>query len=111
MDTYTNICIYRGRYKNNKCTNKCLNKFCDKHIKYNSIGLFDIVEKACGNKVDLLNNICIYEIFKEIFKYSDTEDLKKKLFIRILGYLFSSGNIKKLAKYYYISLIFLYFLN
>ena len=42
MDTYTNICIYRGRYKNNKCTNKCLNKFCDKHIKYNSIELFDI---------------------------------------------------------------------
>ena len=101
METNINTCIYRARCKNSKCSNICdLNmNFCKDHIKYKNIGLFDIINKACGNKTDLLNNKCIYDIFKEIFKYSDSEELKKKLFIRTLAYLFSSGNIKKIAKY------------
>ena len=98
---HTNTCIYRARCKNNKCCNLCDNNinYCKEHIKFKNIGFFDIINNACGNKIDLLNNKSIYDIFKEIFKYSDSEELKKKLFIRILAYLFSSGNIKKIAKY------------
>ena len=101
MDSNINTCIYRARCKNNKCSNICNSNmnFCKDHIKYKNIGLFDIINNACGNKIDLLNNKCIYDIFKEIFKYSDSDDLKKKLFIRTLAYLFSLGNIKKIAKY------------
>jgi len=101
MDTNINTCIYRFRCKNSKCTNICDNNinFCKDHIKYKNLGLFDIINEACGDKKDLLNNKSIYFIFKEIFKYSDTDELKKKLFIRTLAYLFSSGNIKKIAKY------------
>ena len=98
---HTNTCIYRARCKNNKCCNLCDNNinYCKEHIKFKNIGFFDIINNACGNKIDLLNNKSIYDIFKEIFKYSDSEELKKKLFIRILAYLFSSANIKKIAKY------------
>jgi len=94
-----NICIYRIKCKNNKCINKSIdnNKFCKKHIKYSNILLYDIVYNACGNKIDLLNNINIFQIFNEIFLYSGTENLKKTLFIKIIAYLFSFKNIKNLA--------------
>jgi len=101
MDSNINTCIYRARCKNNKCSNICDSNmiFCKDHIKYKNIGLFDIINNACGNKIDLLNNKCIYNIFKEIFKYTDSDDLKKKLFIRTLAYLFSYNKKKKKAKY------------
>ena len=86
MDSNINTCIYRARCKNNKCSNICDSNmnFCKDHIKYKNIGLFDIINNACGNKIDLLNNKCIYDIFKEIFKYSDSDDLKKNY---LLGHL------------------------
>ena len=101
----SNSCIYRTRYKNCKCNNQCDNinsKFCQKHIKYKNIGLFDIINKACGNYSDLLNNQKIYNIFYYIYyNYKDIEidDLKKKLFIKIIAYLFSLNDILKFSNW------------
>ncbi len=100
MESENTYCIYRERYKNLKCKNKCINdnKYCNKHIKYKSVPLFNIVDEACNGVENILNINETYNIFKYIYeKYvTDIEELKKKLFIKIIGYLFYSNDIYKL---------------
>lgn len=82
MNTNNN-CIYRQKYKNKKCNNICINgkKFCYKHCKYKDIGIFEIINEACNNKENILDNENIYNIFKYIFNNykNDSEELKKKI--------------------------------
>ena len=100
MESENTYCIYRERYKNIKCKNKCINdnKYCKKHMKYKSVPLFNIVDEACNGVENILNINETYNIFKYIYeKYvTDIEELKKKLFIKIIGYLFYSNDIYKL---------------
>ena len=97
-----NYCIYRQKYKNKKCKNICINgiKFCHKHLKYKEIGIFEIINEACNNNENILDNKNIYNIFKYIFNIynNDCDELKKKLFIKILAYLFSLNNLVKFTK-------------
>ena len=97
-----NTCIYRTRYKYHKCNKECVenNKFCKEHLKFKNIGFFEIVNDACGNKINLLNNIDLYKILKTIFiNYkSDKEELKKKLFIKIIAYLFNLEDLNLYLK-------------
>lgn len=101
MNTNNN-CIYRQKYKNKKCNNICINgkKFCYKHCKYKDIGIFEIINEACNNKENILDNENIYNIFKYIFNNykNDSEELKKKLFIKIIAYLFSLNSLMLFCK-------------
>ena len=106
MEIVNTNCIYRYKYKNAKCENICDNNksFCKKHLKYNDIIFFHILNDCCPNCNDLLNIEKLYIIFIYIYSNynNDKDELKKILFIKIISYLFYSKNIFNLLSNYYI---------
>jgi|UniRef100_A0A6C0JR95 hypothetical protein len=124
MEIINTNCIYRYKYKNSKCENITHNNklFCLKHLKYDDIKLFHILNDCCPNCYDLLNIDKIYSIFLYIINNynNDSNDLKKKLFNKIISYLFYSNdladllltyNIKNKSKKEQINSLFNLFIN
>ena len=95
METSNNCCIYITKYKRKKCNSNPIfgKKICYKHAKYNKIELFELVDDIFYDNIDGIELINIQNINK-VFNYINIKhDNDKKLFIKIIDYLYSVNDL------------------
>jgi hypothetical protein len=93
METSNNCCIYITKYKRKKCNCNPIfgKKICYKHAKYNNIELFELLNDIFyDNDIELIN----IQNINKVFDYINTKhENNKKLFIKIIDYLYSVNDL------------------
>ena len=94
MENSNNCCIYITKYKRKKCNYKTIlgKKLCYKHAKYNKIEIFELLNDIFYNNINDIELINIHNINK-VFDYINNKENDKKLFIKIIDYLYSVNGI------------------
>ena len=95
METSNNCCIYITKYKRKKCNCKTIfgKKLCYKHAKYNKIEIFELLNNIFYdsiNDIELINICNINKVFNHIYIYKEND---KKLFIKLIDYLYSVNDL------------------
>ncbi len=95
METSNNCCIYITKYKRKKCNCNAIfgKKICYKHAKYNKIELFELLDAIFyenDNDIELINIQNINKVFDYINRKHDNN---KKLFIKIIDYLYAINDL------------------
>lgn len=95
MEASNNCCIYITKYKRKKCNCKTIfgKKLCYKHAKYNKIEIFELLNNIFYdsiNDIELINITNINKVFNHIYIYKEND---KKLFIKLIDYLYSVNDL------------------
>jgi hypothetical protein len=95
METTDNCCIYITKYKRKKCNCKTIfgKKLCYKHAKYSKIELFELLNNIFRdsiNDIELINITNINKVFDYINIHYKND---KKLFIKLVDYLYSVNDL------------------